>query len=200
MPLTEPSLYLASRSPRRAELLEQIGVSFAVLDVAIDERPYPDECPEDYVMRVALEKGRAGRAALGARISPPVLAADTSVVLDGEVFGKPRDRAHALEMLSRLSGREHRVLSAVTLVDDGIEWTRLSDSRVSFRALDARELDLYWDSGEPHDKAGAYAIQGRGALFVRHLSGSYSGVMGLPLHETGDLLARAGIALLAPAA
>ncbi|MBN2887534.1 MAG: septum formation protein Maf, partial [Chromatiaceae bacterium] len=165
------------------------------------------EAAEDYVARVALEKGRAGRAALASSERRPVLAADTSVVLDGRIFGKPRDREHALAMLRALSGREHRVLTAVALVAPGGaqggapgvtpagEWMQISESRVRFRSLAEPELAHYWDSGEPRDKAGAYAIQGRGALFVAELRGSYSGVMGLPLFETGRLLGQAGIAL-----
>lgn len=203
MSAANPSLYLASRSPRRAELLTQIGLSFALLDVEVDERPLAGEAPEDYVARVALEKGRAGRAALASAERRPVLAADTSVVLDGRIFGKPRDREHALAMLRALSGREHRVLTAVALVAPGGaqgvtpagEWMQISESRVRFRPLAESELARYWDSGEPRDKAGAYAIQGRGALFVAELRGSYSGVMGLPLFETGCLLGQAGIAL-----
>lgn len=204
MSAANPSLYLASRSPQRAELLTQIGLSFALLDVEVDESPLASEAPEDYVARIALEKARAGRAVLASTERRPVLAADTSVVLDGRFFGKPRDREHALEMLRALSGREHRVLTAVALVASrgaqgatpAGEWMQISESWVRFRSLAESELAHYWDSGEPRDKAGAYAIQGRGALFVAELRGSYSGVMGLPLFETGCLLSQAGIAPL----
>ncbi|MFM1891081.1 MAG: hypothetical protein RLZ44_158 [Pseudomonadota bacterium] len=181
-------LYLASQSPRRRELLEQIGVSHAVVAVEVDETPRPDEAPEDYVRRLALGKARAGLARQRGNL---VLGADTAVVLDGHILGKPRGQDHARDMLLALGGREHRVLSGVAVVGDSFEGYRLSDSRVSFRAITAAEAAAYWDSGEPADKAGGYAIQGRGAVFVSHLSGSYSGVMGLPLFETAQLLAEA---------
>lgn len=184
-------IVLASASPRRRELLAQIGVAHVVQPANIPEVPAPGETPEDYVRRLARAKARAGwRAAEG---QMPALGADTEVVLDGEVLGKPRDRSHALDMLGRLSGREHRVLSAVALVDGAREAVRLSESIVRFRTIGPAEAVVYWETGEPRDKAGAYAIQGRGALFVAHLSGSYSGVMGLPLYETGELLREFGI-------
>lgn len=194
----KPHLYLASRSPRRAELLTQIGVRFAVLAADVDETPQADEPPERYVERIALAKAWAAHEALAGAPALPVLAADTSVVLDGRILGKPRDGAHARSMLRALSDRAHHVLTAIALLSNGQVWTELSLSRVVFRALRDEELLAYWRTGEPQDKAGGYAIQGLGALFVAGLEGSYSGVMGLPLYETGRLLARAGIDLLVP--
>lgn len=187
-------VYLASQSPRRRELLGQIGVSHTVIAVDLDEAPRPGEVPEDYARRVALDKARAGRAATpDSRV--PVLAADTLVTLDGRILGKPRDAEEAAAMLGLLSGRTHRVLSAVALIG-AEERLALSESQVSFRAIPDWEARAYWATGEPADKAGGYAIQGLGALFVRELRGSYSGVMGLPLHETALLLAEEGIPLL----
>jgi len=188
----EPQIHLASQSPRRRDLLQQIGVCHAVLDVVVDETPLPREAPAEYVLRLALAKARAGHAL---RPERPVLGADTAVVIDDEILGKPADRADAIAMLDRLAGREHRVLTAVALVGEREE-TRLSVSHVRFRPLAAGEAEAYWTTGEPADKAGGYAVQGLGALFVESLSGSYSGVMGLPLFETGELLRRAGISPL----
>lgn len=181
-------IYLASQSPRRAELLRQIHVEFQIIDLDIPEEVRPGEQPEQFVRRVALDKARAGyrRVQAGDAI---VLGADTAVVIDDDILGKPRDRDDALTMLERLSGRTHRVYSGVALVGAFGEDAALSVSEVHFREIGADERELYWDSGEPADKAGAYAIQGIGAVFVKHLSGSYSGVMGLPLYETGRLLA-----------
>ncbi len=190
-------IYLASRSPRRRELLAQIGVDTELVTVAVDERPRAGEAAEDYVLRLAREKAAAGWQAVTAAKQPrlPVLGADTAVVVDGDILGKPVDREHGLAMLARLSGREHRVLTAVALCR-GETACRLSETRVCFREIGADERRAYWDTGEPADKAGAYGIQGHGALFVRHIAGSYSGVVGLPLWETGELLAAAGIRLL----
>jgi len=190
-----PGIYLASQSPRRAELLRQIGVDFRVLQVAVDESVVAGETAEQHVIRLALEKARAGRAAVADAGSRPVLGADTVVVTDERVLGKPAGRAEALAMLQSLSGRTHRVLSAVALAGSG-ESSRLSISRVTFRGLSAAECAAYWDTGEPADKAGGYAIQGLAALFIRRLEGSYSGVMGLPLYETAQLLQAAGLRLL----
>ena len=186
-----PSLILASTSPRRRELLAQIGVSFEVLAVAVDERPLAGEQPSDHVCRLALAKARAGLAQASGDAC--VLGADTVVVLDGEIFGKPADAADAEGMLRRLSGRTHHVLSAVACLHGGAHGVRLSQSAVSFRSLPAAEIAAYCATGEPLDKAGAYAIQGRAAAFIRHLEGSYSGVMGLPLYETAELLTAAGL-------
>ena len=188
------SIYLASNSPRRAELLQQIGVNFIQLNAAIDESRHPDEAPELYVLRLALEKARAGVAMLPKGETGPVLGADTVVVCEQAILGKPADREAAVAMLGSLSGQGHRVMTAVALVDaTGEEHSRLSVSQVRFRELGAAEIDAYWRSGEPADKAGAYAIQGLGAIFIEHLEGSYSGVMGLPLYETAELLGLFGI-------
>jgi septum formation protein len=199
-------IHLASHSPRRRELLRQIEVRFETLllrsgpgrEPDVVERPGPDEAAADYVLRIAREKGRAGRRRAGPpRLPPaPVLGADTEVVLDGEIFGKPVDATDAVRMLGRLSARSHQVISAVALATpDGGLVTRLSASDVEFRPLAPGEADRYARSGEPMGKAGGYAIQGRGAVFVRRINGSYSGVMGLPLFETAELLACAGVAV-----
>jgi septum formation protein len=184
-------ILLASASPRRRELLSQIGIAFDVFVVEADETPRDGEPAEAYVQRVAAEKSLLAQHASGTRL--PVLGADTEVVLDGEIFGKPRDYAHAEAMLQRLSGREHQVLSAVSLRHGDQHWQALSRSLVKFRVLEPIEIQQYWHSGEPQGKAGAYAIQGLGAVFIENLSGSYSGVMGLPLFETAGLLKQAGI-------
>ncbi|MBK1727394.1 Maf family protein [Halorhodospira neutriphila] len=178
----KPWIVLASQSPRRRELLERIGVDYRVTPVAVDETPEPDEGAEMFVLRLALEKARRGYAAAAAGV--PALGADTAVVLDEEILGKPEDEAHARRLLGRLSGATHRVVTGVALADDDRAATRLSVSHVTLRPIGADEVRRYWATGEPHDKAGAYAIQGRGGVFVEHLDGSYTGVMGLPLYET----------------
>ena len=187
-------LVLASASPRRQVLLQQAGIVFRKQVAEIDETPLDNEAAEDYVMRLALEKARAVRqhSATGGL---PVLGADTAVVVDGRLLGKPESLAHAREMLQLLSGREHQVMTAVALVRDR-EAVQLSMSRVWFRPLSEDEIDTYWRTGEPQDKAGAYAIQGVGAIFIERLEGSYTGVMGLPLYETGQLLQEFGIQVL----
>lgn len=190
-----PVVYLASQSPRRRELLDQIGVAHRVLAVDIDETRRAGETAADYVQRLAREKAAAGRAAAQAQgLAPlPVLGADTAVVLDGHILGKPADAAAARATLQCLAGRAHDVLTGVALqTAAGVE-VALSRTTVWFRALDAAEIDAYWASGEPRDKAGAYGIQGRAAVFVERIEGSYSGVVGLPLFETAALLRRAGI-------
>ncbi len=175
-------VYLASASPRRHQLLAQIGVKYQVLALDVDETAAPGEAAVDYVQRVSLAKAAAGRAMLGARPQAPVLAADTTVVLDGKILAKPIDAADGLRMLLALSGRVHEVLTAVALATSrGLE-SRLCRSRVTFRAIGPEEAQAYWDTGEPRDKAGGYAIQGCAAVFVAQLEGSYSGVMGLPLY------------------
>ncbi|RDS85692.1 Maf family protein [Dyella psychrodurans] len=188
-------LYLASQSPRRRELLGQIGAVFSALDVDIPEQREVGESPQEYVHRVAREKARAGLAGLGndERDHAVVLGADTEVVLDGDVFGKPRDAADAAAMLQRLSGRTHEVISAVWLVRANQERGDACVSRVRFAVLDEVAIQAYVASKEPFGKAGAYAIQGRGATLIEHLEGSYSGVMGLPLFETACLLRKFGI-------
>lgn len=186
-------LYLASKSPRRHELLGRLGLPFGVLDLDIPEHRQPGEPAEDYVRRVAREKAGAGLLTVVANPSALVLGADTEVVLDDEVFGKPRDAQDAAAMLRRLSGRSHRVISAVSLVSPAREAQAVSVSEVVFEALDEPRIAGYIASGEWQGKAGAYAIQGRAEAFVSRLSGSYSGVMGLPLHETVRLLREAGL-------
>ena len=186
-------IYLASQSPRRRELLDQLGVAFDTVDAEIHEQRLPHEAPSDYVSRLAREKAGAGLLALAARPDAIVLGADTDVVLDGEVLGKPRDAAHAAELLARLSGRAHRVITAVWLLSGGREEHRLSVSEVRFAPLSAEDIAAYIATGEPFGKAGAYAVQGRGAAFIESLAGSYSGVMGLPLHETWQLLRNFGV-------
>jgi len=181
-------IYLASGSPRRRVLLRQIGVSYRLIDTAVDETALEDEAPLAYVSRVAAAKANAGWQCSREPDDAPVLAADTAVVLDGSILGKPRDQADALDMLRRLSGRSHEVLTAVALRSAAGLDGRVSRSVVTFRSIDAAEAGAYWDTGEPRDKAGAYAIQGRAAVFIADLRGSYSGVMGLPLFETAELL------------
>jgi septum formation protein len=194
--MSKQFVYLASASPRRRALLEQIGVPFQVLGVAIDESPQPSEAALAYVTRLAGAKAAAGwqqRHAQTPDGDSAVLAADTAVVLDGRILGKPAHRRDAIEMLGQLSGRTHEVLTGIALATQrGIE-SRVSRSEVTLRAISANEAAAYWDSGEPCDKAGGYAIQGRAAIFIAHLRGSFSGVMGLPLFETAELLASAGV-------
>jgi len=196
-----PDLYLASASPRRRELLAQIGLRVDVVSQSVKEHLLDNESPENYVQRLALEKAQAGLRVPDIHRQCPVLGADTAVVMDDCILGKPASEAAALAMLKQLSGRTHRVLSAVAVVgkdnlgQDRVE-TCLSQSRVRFRRIDEQECLAYWHTGEPADKAGAYGIQGLGAVFIEHLEGSYSGVMGLPLFETSELLYRFGIKVL----
>jgi septum formation protein len=185
-------IILASASPRRKELLDQIKVTYKVNPVDLDETPRPDETPLDYVQRLAAEKSAACIAQLGDGL--PVLAADTAVVLGDLIMGKPKDRDDALAMLRQLSGKMHRVYSAISL--RGREHGQaVSITEVTFRVLTEGEIAAYWQSGEPVDKAGSYAIQGLGGMFVESISGSFSGVVGLPLFETAELLSRQGIGL-----
>ncbi|MGC2459342.1 MAG: Maf family protein [Gallionellaceae bacterium] len=196
--IIQERIYLASQSPRRRELLKQIGVNFEVLllrtdprrQVDVDETSYPNEAPGDYVKRISDTKVRAGWNALVFRNLPrfPVLAADTAVILDGCILGKPRDREEAADMLARLSGRKHLVLSGVAVAFDERVEIRVNTSTITFVELSKERIRRYLASNEAYDKAGAYAIQGRAGAFVRHIEGSYSGVMGLPLHETIELL------------
>ncbi|MDR0208132.1 MAG: Maf-like protein [Pseudomonas putida] len=185
-------LYLASGSPRRRELLAQIGVPFTQVAAPIDETPLPGEGAADYVERLARAKAAAGLA----QVQSPgvVLGADTAVVLEGRILGKPESREHGLAMLADLSDREHQVLTAVALSDGRRCLSACVASTVRFRAISASEAERYWASGEPQDKAGGYAIQGLGAVFVTGLVGSYSAVVGLPLSETADLLGQFAIA------
>ncbi len=186
-----PVLLLASASPRRRELLAQIGVTPEVWPADIDETVRSGEVPADYVLRLARGKAEAVWAASGGRC--PVLAADTSVVCGPDILGKPADKAALVAMLSRLASRSHEVLTAVALRSAAGLRTALCTSEVTFRPLKRDEIERYWDTGEPADKAGGYGIQGLGAMFVSRLQGSYSGVMGLPLYETAQLLQAAGV-------
>jgi septum formation protein len=195
-------IYLASRSPRRVELLRQIGVDFVVHDVDIDESRLPAEAAGEYVCRMASTKARiaAGQivdelVATGRQESCAVLAADTTIALDGDIIGKPADRDQCRCILQRLSARQHQVLTAVALATAGDIAVRLTRNRVNFKPLSTAEIEAYCATAEPMDKAGAYAIQGKAALFIDHLEGSYSAVMGLPLFETAELLRNADIEL-----
>lgn len=181
-------LYLASKSPRRRELLGRLGLPFGVLDLDIPEQRQPGEPAQDYVRRVAREKAGAGLLTVLGNPTALVLGADTEVVLDDVVFGKPRDAADAASMLRRLSGRTHEVISAVSLVSPAREVQAVSVSQVTFAELSDAQIHAYVSGGETVGKAGAYAIQGGAEMFVTRLAGSYSGVMGLPLHETACLL------------
>mgnify|MGYP006177931117 FL=1 len=187
------TLYLASGSPRRRELLTQIAVPFLTQIAPIDENALPGESPIAYVERLARAKAQAGLAALSDTADAVVLGADTAVVLDGRILGKPADRDDALATLSALSGRSHQVLTAVALVSRERLESRVVTSQVTFRALSQAEIEAYWASGEPQDKAGCYGIQGLAAVFVSQLQGSYSAVVGLPLCETAALLAEFAI-------
>ena len=190
--MSMPILWLASRSPRRAELLRTLGVQFAVLDLEIDESVREAEAPADYVARLARAKAAAGHAAMST--PAPVLAADTTVVVDGEILGKPHDRADGLRMLDRLAGRAHTVLTGVALaLPDGSYDGVTVSTTVVMRVLSAGEKAAYWASGEPIDKAGGYAVQGLGGALVARIEGSYSNVVGLPLAETVALLSAAGV-------
>ncbi|MDH5184110.1 MAG: Maf-like protein [Gammaproteobacteria bacterium] len=200
MTIQRPRLFLASSSPRRRELLAQIGVPFEVLSPDIPEHVLPAESPQEYVCRLAEEKARAGLSLLSADTSTDtilLLGSDTSVVVDGVILGKPQDRNDGLQMLAQLSGRSHQVMTAVSLLNNHArQETQLSVSEVRFRRLGRDEIERYWLSGEPADKSGGYAVQGLGAVFIEQLSGSYSAVMGLPLFETALLLESFGLSVL----
>ncbi len=200
MAISDRKIYLASRSPRRRELLRQIGVGHEVLlmredarrGAEVDETPMAGEAPRDYALRVAIAKAQAGLQVVARRATgmiKPVLAADTTIALDNTIIGKPADAADAKRILNALSGRSHVVISAVAVAfADQLE-TRISESIVSMAALSDAQIQRYIDSGESMDKAGAYAVQGRAAAFITRIEGSYSGIMGLPLAETVELLA-----------
>jgi len=186
-------ILLASASPRRQELLQQIGVPFQVVSHHIEEELQADESPQEFVTRLALEKAQSALDHLPADQDRVVLGADTAVACEQTILGKPKDQADAMRMLTLLSGRRHLVYSSVALVSRQHREVALSTTEVEFRPLASAELEAYWQSGEPRDKAGAYAIQGLAAIFVSSLNGSYSGVMGLPLFETARLLNRFGV-------
>jgi septum formation protein len=185
----KPLIYLASASPRRSALLAQIGVAHRVAPVAVDESVVAAEAPEKYVTRLAALKADTLWQSLPEEQRLPVLGSDTSVVVDQAILGKPTDATDCLRMLQLLSGRTHQVHTAVAVRSAAGSQVRLSVSDVTFRDLTKAEMQAYWQTGEPADKAGGYAIQGRGAVFIRHIAGSYSGIMGLPLFETAQLLA-----------
>ena len=192
-------LILASASPRRMELLDQIGVNYIVYPVDIDESPNDDEIALDYVCRVAAEKSITCINRVSSLL--PVLAADTSVVIDGHILGKPKNRDDAMSMLNLLSGKTHSVYSAVSLRcteqdGQGKHFQALSKTDVTFRKIRSKEIQTYWETGEPKGKAGAYAIQGLASVFVESITGSFSGVVGLPLFETAELLSKQGIKVL----
>lgn len=190
-----PDLYLASQSPRRRELLRQIGVRHAVISASIPEQPAAAETALDYVQRLAREKAAAGFAQLLQQKLPiaPVLGADTLGLLDGEILEKPSDQVHAQRMLRQLSGRTHQVITAVALHSQTQQALRVCITDVTFRELSDAEIAAYWKTGEPQDKAGSYAIQGLGAVFVKEIRGSYSGVVGLPIEVTLELLQEFGV-------
>jgi septum formation protein len=194
-------LVLASASPRRAELLRQIGVDFTVLAVDADETPLVDESAMAMATRLAILKAKTAQAHYPRQGSSTIevpgncyfLGADTFGMLKQQFLLKPRDKQDAVDMLLEMSGQTHQIISSVALVGPQLEEVRLSTSEVTFRSLTQQEAELYWETGEPQDKAGAYAIQGLGSVFVKHITGSYSGIVGLPLQETSDLLINAGI-------
>ncbi len=184
MYLVDSEIILASASPRRAELLDQIGVKYTVQVADINEDELPDESAKDLVQRLAVEKSQA----ISSKANQAVLGADTLGVLEGKLLVKPRNYDHAYEMLSSMSGQWHEILSAVALSYQGETKVKLNCNRVHFRQLTDDEIKAYWETGEPQDKAGAYAIQGLAAPFIERIEGSYSGIMGLPLFETAELL------------
>lgn len=190
--LNQPSLILASQSPRRAELLKQIQIPFIQRAVDIDETPIKDEKPELYVLRMALEKAKASLQ-IG-ESKDVVLGSDTAIAIDGEIFGKPKDQADSMRMLSKLSDNTHQVLTAVAIVTATQHKHLVIPTQVTFGPLSQKQIKQYWQTGEPKDKAGSYAIQGLGGQFVKHIQGSYSAVVGLPLYQTKTLLAELGIA------
>lgn len=192
-PTQSADIYLASRSPRRQELLQQINVSYRLLDVELPEIPHSNESADVFVQRMALAKARAGLKQIEKKDPLPVLGADTVVVVDGEILGKPINKDDAFKMLQRLSNREHEVFSSVALLNHEKKVVKLNRSKVIFRSLTNDDIDAYWRSGECQDKAGAYGIQGKAAVFIQNLNGSYSGVMGLPLYETSEILQLFGI-------
>ncbi len=182
------SIYLASQSPRRRELLDQIGIPFELLSADIDETPLDNEAAGDYVKRLAIEKATAGQ--LTAMTNKPVLGADTIVVLDNQLLGKPHNKEHAISMLLALAGRQHQVITAVALVQGDVVVSEVVTTTVTFRLISEQEALNYWDSEEPKDKAGGYGIQGLGAQFVEKIDGCYFAVVGLPLMKTQQLLSK----------
>ncbi|MBP6346179.1 MAG: septum formation inhibitor Maf [Neisseriaceae bacterium] len=196
--MSTPFIYLASGSPRRHELIQQLGLATQKLPSDIDETPLPLEAAQAYTERMAYEKSLHAQAYLSAQnlASAPILTADTSVALNGQIFGKPTDAAHAAAMLSALAGQTHQVITVVGVFHQGQYQHVTQISEVTFAPLSASQIERYIATGEPMDKAGAYGIQGIGGVLVSHLSGSFTGVMGLPLFETAQLLKRCGLDLL----
>ena len=188
-----PQIILASNSPRRAELVTQLGVFYHINAVNVDETPLKDESPLNYVQRVAALKSAA--TLKQDQTGLPILAADTAVILDNHIMGKPKNQQHAAQMLAQLSAKTHQVYSAISF--RGVEhWQVVNITKVSFRNILPSEIEAYWKSGEPTDKAGGYAIQGLGSIFIESIQGSFSAVMGLPLFETAELLEKQGINIL----
>ncbi|WP_455220449.1 Maf family protein [Kaarinaea lacus] len=196
-------IYLASQSPRRRALIEQLGIHYQTLDVDVDESPQPGEIPADFVTRLALEKARAGWQ-LVAKQSVPVVGADTCILLDQHIVGKPENREEGIQLLKRYSGRAHQVVTGIAIVGpklgqqgtDIVQHVRINTSTVTFRVVTNEECEQYWETGEPIGKAGGYAIQGKAAIFIEKLEGSYTGVMGLPLCEFAELISLFGIKIL----
>ncbi|WP_455365282.1 Maf family protein [Kaarinaea lacus] len=195
-----PQIYLASQSPRRRALIEQLGIRYQALDVEIDESPRPGETPREFVVRVASEKACAGWQMV-AEQAIPVVGADTCIVLDQQIIGKPENREQCIDLLKSYSGRAHQVITGVAIVGsdcdrhgvERLQHVRVSESTLTFRHLSTDECEQYWQTGEPVGKAGGYAIQGKAAVFIEKLEGSYSGVMGLPLFEFAELISLFGI-------
>ena len=191
--MTPVTLYLASASPRRKEILDQLGIDYKLLPQNIDETRITGEIPEDHVCRLARTKAESALLELDTNIEAACLGSDTTVVLKGDVFEKPVDEADAQRILTCLSGKTHQVLTAVALATSDLTQVLLSASKVTFKDLTDEEINKYWLTGEPADKAGAYGIQGLGGIFVKDIKGSYSGIMGLPILETVALLSTIGI-------
>jgi len=196
--MTDPVLILASASPRRKELLQSLGITTHVCPADIDESRLAGELPENYVDRLALEKATTAMRLLSqdTRVDAgnlPILAADTIVTLNNQLFGKPKNQEDAIAIWQALSGKTHQVMTAIVLLTESQQYTALSTSQVSFKKLSKQEMQTYWQTGEPQDKAGAYAIQGFASAWVESISGSYSGIVGLPLHELNGLLTRVGL-------
>ncbi len=183
-----PAIYLASASPRREELLKQIRVDYTVVPHGIDEARLPQESAKDMVERLAIAKAQDALMRVDPQTPRPVLGADTIVVIGDEILGKPKDQQDALRMLELLSGRTHEVLTAVAVVNQHQVAVRLNTNRVTFAEITPEQRLMYWQTGEPADKAGAYGVQGVAGIFIKHIEGSYSGIMGLPLYETYNLL------------
>ncbi|WP_301099011.1 Maf family protein [Otariodibacter sp.] len=192
------SIYLASNSPRRWELLQQLGLDLHSLQSEIDETPHPNEEAKSYCLRVAIEKNKAAQAVRSAKnlANFPILTADTTVSIDQMILGKPKDKDEAYSMLKRLSGKTHQVFTAVCISDGEKQYSCVQTSEVTFKVLSDLEINAYIATGQPMDKAGAYGIQGIGGCFISHLTGSFTGVMGLPMYETADLLKQCGIEVL----